>query len=84
MPSVDETVFHVVLYRVGPEVEVTSEPRFVPSIWNWTPCMATSSVEEAEMVMVDEATEPGAGETSVAVGGVISRAALNVAIPDQF
>jgi hypothetical protein len=35
-PSVLEAVFQEVLYMFGDEVAVTSEPRFTPSIWNWT------------------------------------------------
>ncbi len=62
---------------MGPEVAVIKEPRFVPSIWNWTPETATLSVEEAERVMVEETTEPEEGETRETEGGVVSGVALN-------
>jgi len=57
---------------VGPEVAVTSDPRFVPSIWNWTPATATVSVDDAERVIVEETMELEVGETRVTWGGVRS------------
>lgn len=74
-------MFQFLLYRVGPEVAVTSDPRFTPSIWNWTPETATLSVEEAERVIVEDTTEPEEGETRVTEGGVRSSfAELNAMI----
>ena len=63
---------------------VTSDPRFIPSIWNWTPATATLSVEEAERVIVEETMELEVGETRVTWGGVRSaglKAAIVAPIP---
>jgi hypothetical protein len=65
---------HVVVYVLGDEVEVISEPMLVvPSSLNWTPETPTSS--EAVAVKVTElplTVAPDAGTVMATVGGVVS------------
>ena len=68
---------------VGPEVAVINDPRFTPSIWNWTPETPTLSVEEAERVIVEETREPEEGETKETEGGVRSADLKAATIPSK-
>jgi hypothetical protein len=63
-------VFQVVLYIVGPDVAVTSDPRFTPSIWNWTPWMPMTAVDDAIREILPEtmALEVGAVRATDGVG----------------
>jgi hypothetical protein len=51
---------------------VSSVPRGTPSSRNWTPATPTSSAAVAVTVMVPETLDPGLGDVTDAVGGVVS------------
>src|SRR5206468_2991759 len=75
-PSLVVAVFHCTSYGA----DVTSSPILTPSIVNWRPTTATSSVASAATITVPSTVAPSAGFVIVTSGGVVSLATTTVTL----